>query len=268
MAADDVLDIAIVQAIQRREETFSGHGKDPANSLCLKVVDQNLPAMSHEFVLSFVHLGFPGSVAQRIGGCKLVTGSEGIRSDGTIKGDPMSDLNILGLCGSLRKASLNRKLMLEAARICDGELVEADLRLPLYDGDLEDEGMPQDVLRLAEQVAAADAIIIACPEYNKAPPGVLKNALDWISRVKPNPMNGKPVAIVSATSGRAGGERTQTMLRAMLAPHKAEALGWPEILVSGAAKEFDADGRLLNERNVANLEALMVRLKTAASGSA
>ncbi|MCB1395326.1 MAG: NAD(P)H-dependent oxidoreductase [Rhodobacter sp.] len=175
----------------------------------------------------------------------------------------MTERTLLGLCGALRAASLNRKLMLEAARLWDGRFVEGDLRLPLYDGDLEDAGMPDAVLRLCEAIRAADALVIACPEYNKAPPGVLKNALDWISRVKPNALWGKPVAIVSATDGRAGGERTQTMLRAMLAPHRVEALGWPEVLVADASAQFDADGRLVNAQNRTALEALMTRLSTA-----
>ncbi|MCL4676571.1 MAG: NAD(P)H-dependent oxidoreductase [Pararhodobacter sp.] len=179
----------------------------------------------------------------------------------------MAELVLLGLCGSLRAASLNRVLMQAAVREFGGRFVEGDLRLPLYDGDLEQAGMPEAVLRLAGRIAAADAILIACPEYNKAPPGVLKNALDWISRVKPNPLWGKPVAIVSATAGRAGGERTQTMLRAMLAPHRVRALGWPEVLVGNAGSEFDAEGRLANDRYAAALRALMGRLQTVAAAA-
>jgi len=175
----------------------------------------------------------------------------------------MKEPNLLGLCGSLRAASLNRKLMLEGARAFGGTFTEANLRLPLYDGDLEDAGMPESVTALAAQIAAADALIIACPEYNKAPPGVLKNALDWISRVKPNPLWGKRVAIVSATGGRAGGERTQTILRAMLAPMRVEALTWPEVLLGSAASEFDDAGRLVNERYAEGLSALMERLRAA-----
>jgi chromate reductase len=178
----------------------------------------------------------------------------------------MTELMLLGLCGSLRAASLNRKLMGEGAACFGGTFAEGDLRLPLYDGDLEDRGLPPEVSALCAAIAAADAVLIACPEYNKAPPGVLKNALDWISRVKPNPLAGKPVALVSATGGRAGGERAQTMLRAMLAPHRAETLGWPEVLVGEAEEQFDAGGRLTNARNAAALEQLMTRLRAAASG--
>lgn len=172
----------------------------------------------------------------------------------------MAEPVLLGLCGSLRAASLNRALMLQGAAHWPGRFAEGSLRLPLYDGDVEEAGMPAEVRALAEAVQGADAILIACPEYNKAPPGVLKNALDWLSRVKPNPLVGKRVAIVSATGGRAGGERAQVMLRSMLVPHRVEALTWPEVLVGSAEAEFDAGGRLVNERYRAVLAQLMVRL--------
>jgi len=172
----------------------------------------------------------------------------------------MGEWTLLGLCGSLRAASLNRKLMHEAVRRWPGRFAEGDLRLPLYDGDLEAQGMPEGVTRLAAQVAGASAVLIACPEYNKAPPGVLKNALDWLSRVRPNPLWGKPVALVSATGGRAGGERAQTMLRAMLAPHRVEAVVWPEVLVGAAEGEFDAEGRLVSARYAGALDGLMAGL--------
>ena len=177
----------------------------------------------------------------------------------------MPEMTLVGLCGSLRADSFNRKLMLEAARRFDGRFVEGDLRLPLYDQDLEDRGMPQAVTRLAEQVRSADAVIIACPEYNKAPPGVLKNALDWLSRLKGWPMQDKPTAIVSATGGRAGGERTQFILRQMLVPHRAVALTYPEVLVGGAANHFNDAGRLKTDSYIDKLDELMDRLQAQVS---
>lgn len=168
---------------------------------------------------------------------------------------------LLGLCGSLRAPSFNRKLMVEAGRIWGG-LEVADLRLPLYDGDAEvAEGIPEGVARLASQIAAAPAVIVVTPEYNKAPSGVLKNALDWVSRVEGNPWAGKPVAIMSATGGRSGGERTQSVLRLMLQPFGPDLLQGPEVLVGQAQAQFDADGRLINERNLAALKALMAALR-------
>lgn len=173
----------------------------------------------------------------------------------------MTDPVLVGLCGSLRKASYNRQLMLEAAALFGGRFTEGDLRLPLFDEDLEAEGMPAEVEALGAAIAAADAVLFACPEYNKAPPGVVKNALDWLSRLKPNPLAGKPVAIVTAAGGRAGGERSQNVLRWMLVPHRVEPLSWPEVFVAGPDKEFDAEGRLISDRYRKQLETLMGRLR-------
>jgi chromate reductase len=178
----------------------------------------------------------------------------------------MSSGRLLGMCGSLRAASYNRKLMQEARRLFDpAEFVDADLHLPLYDGDLETaEGIPDAVHTLARQIGEADAIVIAVPEYNKALPGVLKNALDWVSRVKGNPWRGKPVAIMSATAGRAGGERTQFSLRLCMMPFRANVLPGPEVLVGQASAQIDDEGRLTNERNLAALEELMADLRAEA----
>jgi len=172
----------------------------------------------------------------------------------------MAERVLVGICGALRAASLNRRLMQAGAAHWPGPFIEGDLRLPLYDGDLEAAGIPEAVAALARAIAGADAVLIACPEYNKGPPGVLKNALDWLSRVKPNPLWGKPCALVSVTAGRAGGERAQTMLRTMLVPHRAEVLTWPEVLVAGAEDAFDAGGQLTNPRHRQALAELMARL--------
>ena len=175
----------------------------------------------------------------------------------------MSSGRLLGICGSLRAGSFNRKLMLEAKRLFDpAEFTDANLRLPLYDGDLETEhGIPPEVQDLADAIAEADAVIIAGPEYNKGLSGVLKNALDWVSRTKGGPWRGKPVAILSATGGRAGGERTQFSLRLCLVPFRPRVLSGPEVLVGQCSGQFDADGRLTNEINLAALEELMAELR-------
>jgi chromate reductase len=175
---------------------------------------------------------------------------------------------LLGLCGSLRAGSLNRKLMLESARLFTPDsFVQGDLRLPLYDGDLEDrEGIPPSVQTLADQIKTADAIVIASPEYNKALPGVLKNALDWVSRTKGGPWRGKPVAIVSASDGRAGGDRGQFSLRLCLVPFRANVLPGPEVMVAHASKEFDAEGRLTSDSYIRALTELMTDLRNLARG--
>jgi chromate reductase len=178
----------------------------------------------------------------------------------------MSSGRLLGICGSLRAASFNRKLMHEARRVFDpAEFTEADLRLPLYDGDLEEaEGIPAAVQRLSDQIGAADAVVIAGPEYNKGPSGVLKNALDWVSRTEGNPWRDKPVAILSATAGRAGGERTQFALRHFMVPFRAHVLQGPEVLVGQASGAFDEDGHLNDARAAGLLEDLMGQLRKAA----
>jgi chromate reductase len=175
--------------------------------------------------------------------------------------------HLLGISGSLRRDSLNTRLMHAAARhYAPATLTVGSLRLPLYDGDLEHEaGIPEAVQTLADQIAAADAVVIAGPEYNKSISGVLKNALDWVSRTKPNPWHDKPVAIVSATAGRAGGERTQFALRLCLVPFRPRLLAGPEVLVANAAEQFDADGLLINARYDAALAELMAALRAAAS---
>lgn len=177
----------------------------------------------------------------------------------------MTDHTLLGLCGSLRAASTNRLLMREAARIyAPARFVEGDLRLPLYDGDLEHRGIPPEVTALSEAIAAADAVVIATPEYNKALPGVLKNALDWVSRTPGRPWRDKPVAIVSAAAGRAGGERSQFSLRLCLVPFRAAVLPGPEVMVAQSGGAFDEAGRLRDEGTARLLAELMALLHEAA----
>lgn len=173
---------------------------------------------------------------------------------------------LLGLSGSLRKASFNTQLMHNAAaRWADARFVTGDLRLPLYDGDLEEaSGIPAEVQTLADQIASADAVIVVTPEYNKGISGVLKNALDWVSRTDGSPWLDKPVAIMSATAGRAGGERAQTMLVSCMMPFRPRLIAGPEVLVGGAFKEFDEAGTLTNERYGKALDDLMARLRSAA----
>ncbi len=169
---------------------------------------------------------------------------------------------LLGMAGALRAGSTNRMLVREAARLFGpADFVEADLRLALYDGDLEAEGMPAPVLRLAELIAGADAVVISTPEYNSALSGVLKNALDWVSRVEGNPWAGKPVAILSAAAGRTGGARAQSSLRLAMTPFRPRLLTGPEVMIANSRAAFDGDGRLTDERSISGLTALMAALR-------
>ena len=117
-------------------------------------------------------------------------------------------IKLLGLCGSLRKESFNRMLLYEAIKIskkCKFE--EIELELPLYNSDIQNNGFPEKVKNLSESILNCDGIIIVSPEYNKGVSGVLKNALDWTSRINRDLWKEKPVVIMSVASGRSGGQR-------------------------------------------------------------
>lgn len=167
---------------------------------------------------------------------------------------------LLGISGSLRMGSTNRMLVREAARHFGSAFEEGDIRVPLYDGDEEDaSGVPTRVQRLADRIAAADAIVISTPEYNQSFSGVLKNALDWVSRVDGRPWADKPVALMSAAAGRAGGARATYALRLAMTPFRARVLPI-EVLLANARKEFDAEGQLLSDRIEVQMKDLMAAL--------
>ncbi|MGR3502345.1 NADPH-dependent FMN reductase [Pseudaestuariivita sp.] len=178
----------------------------------------------------------------------------------------MSNPTLLSLNGSLRAASVNQKLLLNAVACWpEASHVQGNLRLPLYDGDLEQaEGIPAEVTALAEAIEAADAVIISTPEYNKGLSGVLKNALDWVSRVEGNPWLDKPVLVMSATAGRTGGERGQMMLIESLWVFRPRFIPGPAVLVAAAHNAFDDAGTLTNEMNAKALKEAMAALKDAA----
>ncbi|MEL6264265.1 MAG: NADPH-dependent FMN reductase [Pseudomonadota bacterium] len=173
-------------------------------------------------------------------------------------------VKLLGISGSLRRESFNTKLVREAARAFgEAEFALADLNLPLFNEDVEAEGVPAPVTVLMDQIAAADAIVLCTPEYNKAPPGVLKNALDWVSRRKPMPTMGKPVAVLSATAGLAGGERSTAALYLMLVPFGVKMVFQPEVFVGRAGTKFGEDGRLSDEATFGFVEKKMAALREA-----
>lgn len=175
----------------------------------------------------------------------------------------MPEFRLAGLCGALRAPSTNRKLMHEAKRLFDpAAFDEGDLRQPLYDGDVEEaEGIPASVETLAALIRGADAVIIATPEYNRAPPGLLKNALDWLSRVKDQPLVGKPVAIMSAAGGPGGGDRSQFALRLMLVPFRPRLLIGPEFVLPASSEAFDEAGKLKDPKRTEMLGKLMEALR-------
>lgn len=174
----------------------------------------------------------------------------------------MTQPKILIISGSLREGSYNRKLVTEAARLFGGTATMGDLDLPLYNGDVESgSGIPQSVRLLSDQIASADAVAISTPEYNQSLSGVLKNALDWVSRVEGNPWMEKPVAIMSAAAGRAGGARAQYALRLALNPFQPRLLTGPEVMVARPEAEFDTDGQLIGEVYLRALSGLTTKLR-------
>jgi len=181
----------------------------------------------------------------------------------------MTRYRLLGISGSLRKEATNRKLLREAARqFGEADYSEADLNLPLFDADLQDaEGIPDVVQKLTDQIAAADAVIISTPEYNKSISGVLKNALDWVSRAEGSPWRDKPVAIMSAADGRAGGDRAQFALRLCMVAFRPLLIPGPEMMLANSQEAFDEQGRLIDERSTRILAELMKLLRTEAGRS-
>lgn len=175
----------------------------------------------------------------------------------------MSTPKLVGISGSLRSGATNTKLLAEAARLfgdCDYTL--ADINFPLYNGDDEAaSGVPAAVTAAAQLIADADAVIISTPEYNKGPSGALKNALDWISRAEVKPWGGKPLAVMSAAAGRAGGERAQMVLRGFMVPFRPVILQGPEIHLAGSGDAFDDNGHLKGEIYVRELTDLMQALR-------
>lgn len=172
-------------------------------------------------------------------------------------------IEVLGLSGSLRRDSLNTRLLHAAAALAPESMRIAAATLhevPLYDGDLEAAGFPAAVSVLAERVAAADAVLIVSPEYNYSLPGVLKNGLDWLSRVPGQPFAHKPLAIMGTSPGRFGTARMQYHLRQVLLFTEARVLPKPEVMLGGGGKLFDEAGNLVDDGAVklvrSQLEAL------------
>ncbi|MCQ0091645.1 NADPH-dependent FMN reductase [Roseovarius sp. M141] len=174
----------------------------------------------------------------------------------------MSAPVLLTMSGSLRKGSYNRMLIAEAVRAFgEAEVIEGDLNLPLYDGDVEDAGTPPAVQTLMDQVVRADALVIGAPEYNKGISGVLKNAIDWLSRANPPVLKNKVAVILSAAGGRTGGETGHFMTHSILTQLQVNVVHGPLILVAAAQNEFGEDGTLNNDFLKGQVEDRMARLR-------
>ena len=155
------------------------------------------------------------------------------------------DFKILGLAASLRRASVHRGIVRAAHEVgprwmsCES----FDLsRIPYFNQDVEDEGLPEPVEKLREKIRIHDAVLIATPEYDYAVPGVLTAALDWAlrSRYDPTPFRHKPVGIVGASPGGGGTARGQMVLRQILLHPPAYMIPEPQMLIPFSRQKFDA----------------------------
>ena len=160
-------------------------------------------------------------------------------------------IKVLAFAGSLRKGSYNKALIRAAVEVAPPTVaIEVfDLEgIPPFNQDFED-NPPQSVKEFKEKIRNADAFLIATPEYNFSISGVLKNAIDCASRPKQgNPLEGKPVAIMSASTGRFGGARAQYHLRQTFIFLNMHPVNRPEVMLSDAPHNVDADGNVTNEQ--------------------
>jgi chromate reductase len=169
-------------------------------------------------------------------------------------------MKIIALSGALRRASYNTAL-LRAAQALAPAGVTIELRtlhgIPLYDGDVEAEGIPPAVTDLREAIRAADALLISTPEYNNAIPGVLKNGLDWLSRPSGEGaklFGAKPTGLIGATPGGFGTVQSQDALLSVLRSFGNDFWMGGRLMVSRAGTVFDADGQLVDDKVRAQLQ--------------
>jgi chromate reductase, NAD(P)H dehydrogenase (quinone) len=162
-----------------------------------------------------------------------------------------ADMKILGICGSLRKGSFNRGLLRAAQEeVPTGvEFAIYDVAdIPPYNADVEQTEAPAQVRTFREAVAGADALLIACPEYNGSFTGVLKNALDWASRpVASSSLMGKPGALVGASGGPSGTARAQAALLPVLMACGVITMPKPGVMVRNSAALFDEHVHLTDQ---------------------
>ena len=170
-------------------------------------------------------------------------------------------LRVVGIAGSLRRGSLNGALLQAAVELAPAalEIIPHGLsEIPLYNADLEAGAVPRAVYDLRVAVMQADAVLIATPEYNHGVPGVLKNAIDWLSRPPADSaLNGKPCGIIGASPGMTGTARAQTQLRQAFVFTNTYTMLRPEVLVAKANTKFDGGGRLTDDGTREHLTAFL-----------
>ena len=163
----------------------------------------------------------------------------------------MKDIQILGIAGSLRRASYNRAALRVAAEVVPAgatiETFELD-GIPGFNED-EEQNPPAKVVELKKRIREADAVLFVTPEYNYSVPGVLKNAIDWASRpYGDSAWNEKPAAIMGASVGMIGTARAQYHLRQTFVFLNMFPINQPEVMIANAFERFDASGNLTDEK--------------------
>ena len=179
-------------------------------------------------------------------------------------------IRILGISGSLRKGSYNTALLHAAQELAPPDLhfeIGDISQFPLYNADVQAVAIPEAVLKLGEQIRAADGLLLVTPEYNYSVSGVLKNTIDWISRIKNQPFAAKPTAICGASMGPFGTARAQYHLRQIGIYLDIRFLNKPEVMVGAAHERFDAAGKLTHEVTRKFVADLMIALRDAARSS-
>lgn len=168
---------------------------------------------------------------------------------------------IVGISGSLRRGSFNTMLLRAAAASAPaGSTIDVAsiAEIPLYDGDREaNDGIPAAVTTLKDAIAAADGLLLVTPEYNNSIPGVLKNAIDWLSRPPSDigrVFGGRPVAVIGATTGKGGTSLAQAAWLPVLRTLGTVPWFGARLMVSEAAKVFDGHGQIINDAIRARLE--------------
>jgi len=153
--------------------------------------------------------------------------------------------------GSIREKSSNKALAKSLEKVAPAgmEFDYIDIRLPLYNEDIENAGIPAEVKKMKETIESADGVLFVTPEYNRSVPGVLKNAIDWASRPYGHTsFVNKPVGIVGSSMGPVGTAIAQFDLRHIMLFQNARVLGQPEVYVANAYEVFDEEGKVISER--------------------
>src|SRR6185437_4121500 len=158
-------------------------------------------------------------------------------------------IKLAAFCGSLRKASFNRLALHAFIERAPKDVTIETIEIgdwPLYDADIQAKGFPDKVQAAQKTMLAADGILIVTPEYNYGISGVLKNAIDWLSRMTPQPFAGKTVGMMGASGGILGTARAQYQLRQTLVFVDGRPINKPEIMIGQAQNKF-VDGKLTDE---------------------